>query len=133
MQKPAVKHIHVRMMPTLLVQMRIDGEPIGFYRALGDTGSETELVHHRTIEQWYHKTQQTNVDILGLGDSDIWVKRKIEVELRPWYDTNGKTTLKITLYVLPKATNWSPIYPVRPVPCDAIQGPLHGPLADPTF
>lgn len=132
-REPVVKHIPVRMMPTLLVQMRIDGKSVGLYRALGDTGSETELVHHNTIEQWYHRAKQTNVDIVGLGDSDILVKKKLEVELRPWYDTDGQTTMKVTLYILPKTTKWSPTYPVRPVPCDTIQEPLNGPLADPMF
>lgn len=121
------------MMPTFLVQMLIDGESVGFYRALGDTGSETELVHHNTIERWYPKSTHTNVDIIGLGDQDIWVKRKIEVELRPWYDTDGQTTLKVTLYILPKTTTWSPTYPARSVSCDAIENSLHGPLADPLF
>lgn len=92
-----MQHLHVRMMPTLLVQMFISGESVGLYRALVDTGSETELIHQKTIEKWYHNSTPTNVDIVGLGDSDIWVKRKIEVELRPWYDTDGQTTLKVTL------------------------------------
>lgn len=125
--------MQVRMMPTLLVQMLIDGEPIGFFRALGDSGSEAELVHHDTIEPWYSKSTPANVNIVGLGDDDVPVKRKIEVELRPWYDQSGQNSLEVTLWILPKTNTWGPIYPEIPITDSAIEQPLIGPLADPLF
>lgn len=125
--------MHVRMMPTLLVQMKIAGEFVGFFRALSDSGSEAELVHHNTIAPWYSHSTPAQVSIIGLSEDEISVKRKIEVELSPWYDQSGQTSVKVTLWILPKSNIWAPIYPEQPIPIDAIQKPLHGPLADPLF
>lgn len=126
-------HMHMRMMPTVLVQMLIDGKMIGLYRALCDTGSEAELVHYDTIEQWYHKAKPAQVCIVGLGEQDVPVKRKIQVELRPWYAQDDTVALTITFWILPKSHTWGPTYPERQLPCEAINGPLVGPLADPLF
>lgn len=125
--------MHVRMMPTLLVQMLINDKFVGLFRALGDSGSEAELVHYNTIEQWYAHSAPTHVSIVGLSEHDILVKRKIEVELRPWYDQSGQTSLKVTLWILPKTNNWAPIYPEKPISSNAIENQLNGPLADPLF
>lgn len=125
--------MHMRMMPTMLVQMLINGKMIGLYRALCDTGSEAELVHHDTIAQWYHQTRSAQVSIVGLGEQDVPVTKKIEVQLRPWYAQDDTTTLTVTLWVLPKSHTWGPTYPERQMPCEAIREPLEGPLADPLF
>lgn len=125
--------MHVRMMPTLLVQMLINGKFVGMFRALADSGYEAELVHHNTIAQWYMHSTSANVNIVGLAQEDIPVKRKIEVELRPWFDQGGQTTLKITLWILPKTNQWSPIYPERAIPPHTLEKTLPGPLANPLF
>lgn len=126
-------HLHVRMMPTLLVYMLINKQPVGLVRALGDSGSEAELVHYNTIAPWYALTKPANIIVVGLGEQEVAVKRKIEVELRPWYDKSGQTSLKVTLCILPKANPWAPIYPERAIPNNAIEKPLCAPLADPLF
>lgn len=126
-------HMHVRMMPTLLVQMLINGEFVGLFRALGDSGSEAELVHYNTIVQWYAHTTPANVNVIGLSQEDIPVNRKIEVELRPWFDQSGQTTLKVTLWILPKSNQWSPVYPDTAISPRTIEKTLLGPLADPLF
>lgn len=120
-------------MPTMLVKMLIKGNFVGFFRALGDSGSEAELVHHNTIQPWHRFSTPTHVNIIGLSEHDVPVKRKIEVELRPWYDNDGQISLKVTLWILPKTNNWTPIYPEQPVHHSVIEQPLNGPLADPLF
>lgn len=125
--------LHVRIMPTFLVQVLINNEPIGLARALGDSGSEAELVHHDTIAPWYKFSKPANVTVVGLGEQDVLVKRKIEVELRPWYDQSDQTKLKVTLWILPQTNKWAPVYPERPIPRNAIDSPLNGQLADPLF
>lgn len=125
--------MHVRMMPTLLVQMHIDGKMVGLFRALGDTGSEAELIHQNTVTQWLHLAQPAQVNIVGLGDQDVPVRKKIQVELRPWYAQDNRVTLSVTLWILPKAHNWGPTYPNQPISPDAISQNLKGPLANPYF
>lgn len=125
--------MHVRMMPTLLVQMLINDEFVGLFRALADSGSEAELVHYNTIVRWYAHSTSANVSIIGLTQEDIPVKRKIEVELRAWFDQRGQTGVKITLWILPKGNTWSPIYPEHEFAPSTIEKSLSGPLADPLF
>lgn len=120
-------------MPTLLLQMKINGKFVGRFRALVDSGSEAELVHYNTIAPWYENSTSANVSVVGLSEQDISVQRKIEVELSPWYDKDDHTSLKITLWILPKTNTWGPVYPEKPITDEGIEELVDGQLADPSF
>lgn len=125
--------MHMRMMPTLLAQFYNNNQPVGLVRALGDSGSETELVHYDTIAQWYVFSKPAKIVTVGSGEQEVSDVRKIKVELRPWYNRGGRTNLKVTLCTLPQANTWEPIYPDRPIPNNAIEWPLNAPLTVPSF
>lgn len=66
-----------------------------------------------------------------MSEYEVQVKRKIEVEIRPWHSDD--ISLKVTLWILPTTNQWGPIYPAVDIPCETMEKPLKGPLADPLF
>lgn len=118
-------------MQTVLVDIRINGEVLGYCRALCDSGAEGNLVHQQLIQPWYKYSQEVNGIVTGLGDQDVPIKRQIEIEIRPWFDSDQ--VLYVQLWVLPKSLKWGPTYPELLVNCFAMQRPLTAPLVDPLF
>lgn len=61
------------------------------------------------------------------------VKKQIRVSIQPWFDQGGDTEVDLTLLILPKSSQWCSIFPHQTIPCNVIQSPLNGPMADPFF
>lgn len=128
---PSSLRLHIRVMPTMLVQLVIDGELIGLFRTLNDGGAEANLVDYDTIKNWYHKSIPSQTNIVGLGEQDMAVTNRINVKLLPW--GTDRIAVNTTFWILPKTNKWSPIYPIGEVPPMAINRKLKAPMADPFF
>lgn len=76
-------------------------------RTLDDSGSETELVHCNNIAQWCAYSKPSENVKAGLGNREVSVKRRLEMDSRPWHDQSGQTSINVTLYILPHANTWA--------------------------
>lgn len=89
------------------------------------------FIIYQTIAPWYGKSEPAAVNIVGLSETDVAVKRKITAHIQPWW--SDEISLQVTLWILPKTNNWEPIYPETAITCDTLERPLQQPLADPLF
>lgn len=117
----------------MLVKVFSNEQFIGLYRAMNDTGSHANLVKFNTFKHLNNDSKQVNIDLVGVTESTVRIKRQITVYIEPWFGNEQSCRIKTTLLVVPKTSKWMPIYPSQDVPCDVIDKPLEGPMADPLF
>lgn len=77
---------------TVLVNVSVDDNHIGAYRALCDTGSHLNIVTYQIGKHFIEKAEQMNSTISGIANESIIVQRKIGLEIRAWFDSNKKVT-----------------------------------------
>lgn len=126
-------YMHVHLMPTALVKIIINNKCIGIYRALGDTGAEPNLIRQNVIKKWMPFTKAANLGLVGIADTTVRVKRKIDVVIQPWFSANNDNKITVTFWVLPSSSGWAPVYPNQSIPPSAISNGLSTPLANPYF
>lgn len=126
-------YTHVHLLPTVLVKIIFNNKCIGLYRALGDTGAEPNLIRQHVIKRWLPSTKAVNFGLVGIADTPVQIKRKIELVIQPWFSENDDDKINVTFWVLPKASGWAPVYPSQSILPDAISQELSTPLANPYF
>lgn len=123
----------VQIIPTALVKLYIDGKSVGLHRAMGDTGAQINLVQRNIVKHYESLMTNWRGNLVGIGDTNVQVKRQIRVAIRPWFDDSGDKEVELSLIVLPRASKWNAIFPSENVPRDAIEKPINGPMADPFY
>lgn len=124
---------NILVLPTVLVNAYVEGQLIGVYRALCDTGSHLNIVTHRIARNFLDKVKPMNSTIHGIANESIKVQSKIMLEIRPWFDSNKTVAFVSEFWILPKASDWAPIMPSRDISYNDMDFKLKPILADPMF
>lgn len=98
-------------MPTIMIRLEVDGILHGPFRALLDTGAQPMLISHTLFKQLNCVAHQATKRILGLGSSPFAITRKIDVVIRPWFESHACTMEKA--WILPHQNTWQPILPSK--------------------
>lgn len=125
--------MRINILPTALLKVYINNEFIGFFRAMSDSGSHVNLVRYNAFRCKEKDTKPLHVDLLGISENTVRIRKQVTVYLEPWFGQKNSVRIKTTFMILPKTSQWTPVYPDQHVPCAAINEPLTGPLADPLF
>lgn len=121
-------------MPTVLVKLFVNGESIGPYRALCDTGAQVNLMRENIMKILPTTAMPSRTLLFGIGDSAVKIHQKVEVSIQPWFEkSKSECELKAFFLVLPKTIKWSAVFPSRNISADVIDQSLINPLADPLF
>lgn len=100
---------------------------------MSDSGSHANIAKYNTVKCKDSETQPLNMDLIGVADNTVRVKKSVYLSLEPWFANNDSVRVDTSFLIMPKSSKWSPIHPVQDVPCKAITTTLNGPLADPLF
>lgn len=130
---PRQLYMQVHLMPTALVKIILNNKVIGMHRALSDTGATPNLIRLNLIKKWLAHTRPANFGVVGIADSTVRIKRKIELCIQPWFSDKESDKIKVTFWVLPASCGWSAVYPDQNISPDAIEQKLSAPLANPYF
>lgn len=125
--------LQVHLMPTALVKIILNNKIIGLHRALSDTGATPNLIRQNIIRKWLSFTGPVNFGVVGIADTTVRIKRKIELFIQPWFSENDENRIKVTFWVLPNTCGWAAVYPEQCISPNAIEKKLSAPLADPHF
>lgn len=106
-------------------------EFVGTVRALCDTGAQPNLVVHKLVKNYYEHTSSSLTTIVGIDNESISIKRKINLSIKPWFDSNQ--IIRATFLILPTKSNWSPTLPARDLHCELFEKGLPEQMADPFF
>lgn len=71
--------------------------------------------------------------MLGIENQALPIKRKIIIELQPWFEENPNKRIIAHFWILPKSSKWSPILPEKDISCAEVPAELSSILADPLF
>lgn len=99
------------LLPTIMIRLEVDGVLHGPFRALLDTGAQPMLISHTLFKKLNCVAHQATKRILGLGSSPFAITRKIDVVIRPWFESHACTMEKA--WILPHQTTWRPILPSK--------------------
>lgn len=116
-----------------MVKLYIGNDLIGTLRALGDTGAHPNVIGHKIVKHYYSKASMVQGNMIGIGNQSLQIKRKIVLGLQPWYENDPSKIIRVTFWILPKATEWNPMLPERDIQCAEISNEIPLELADPLF
>lgn len=116
-----------------MVKIFVNDRFVGVHRALCDTGSQANLIKRSAIKYLDSETKPLHGSIVGIGANPVRIRRKIRVSIQPWFAEKNENKFDVSFMVLPKSSNWSPIFPNQDVPCEIIAKKLQPNLADPLF
>lgn len=111
--------------------MFIDGGFVGYVRALCDTGAQPNLAMHRVIKNFKHKGVPAQTCVNGISNQPVSIKRKISIEIRPWFDSEESITADFL--ILPASSGWCPVLPDSDLPNTLFTNLVPSKLADPLF
>lgn len=97
-----------------------------------DSGSQVNLARYNTIK-YRAAAKLINVELIGISDQPVRIKRQITVHLEPWFHCETQIKVKVDILLLPKNSPAAPYYPPINAPCLNIENQIDGPLADPSF
>lgn len=123
----------ITILPTILVKLSINGKCIGYFRAMCDTGSQVNLARYDIIKQSKHATEPANLNLIGITENSMRIKKKITATIQPWFDFEDSKAIDTEFLLLPKTSQWTPIYPPQSISYDNITEPIRTPVADPYF
>lgn len=119
------------MLPTAMVRLEIEGKMTEPIRALGDTGSQPNLMVHDILSKNGFVGTPKYTGLLGISGSPVRIRRQITVKIFPWFDS--EQFIEATFWVLPKGSKWSNILPDRTIKPGEINLSNELSLADPMF
>lgn len=97
------------LIPTLSVKVEINGVLYGPFKAMLDTGAQPTLISARLYNVFKCPTTTTTRRLIGVDATPLMIKKKFNVTLRPWFDSDSSITE--TVWVLPENNAWNPILP----------------------
>lgn len=121
------------ILPTILVQLSINDQIVGYFRAMCDSGSQVNLIRHNIIKTTERSIKPVNLDLIGITETSIKIKNKVIARIQPWFNHNTLTGIETEFLLLPKSSNWSPTYPSQSILPYGITEPMKSPVADPLF
>lgn len=121
------------VLPTMMVKLYVGDKYIGTHRALCDTGSHLNIVHHKIVKRFYDIGEKIDQRVNGIGNEIIRLQRKLHLSARPWFSTEGEPEFMSAFMVLPRACDWSPVLPSRNIANGELNWYLKPTLADPNF
>lgn len=98
-----------------------------------DSGSQVNLIRHNIIKLSDYKCEPANLSLIGVTEKSMRIKHKILATIEPWFENSNSIKLNTEFLILPKTSNWTPVYPPQDVHGSSIIEPLNSPLADPSF
>lgn len=119
------------ILPTALIRLEIDGQIHGPFRVLLDTGAQPMLISYTLFKRLKCATSNATRRVLGLGSTPFTIKRKIDVIVRPWFDSSYYQFEEAL--VLPHQNSWSPILPSRELDVNSNAVAFRNTLADPEY
>lgn len=97
-----------------------------------DSGSQVNLARYNAIK-YRSTTKPLNIELVGISDHPIRIKRQITVHLEPWFDCKQPVKVRADIMLLPKNSPSAPIYPPTNAPCLDTNNQINGPMADPSY
>lgn len=119
------------LLPTALIRLEIDERIHGPFRALLDTGAQPTLISHTLFKQMKCLSSQTMKRVLGLGSCPFRIKRKIDIIIRPWFESTN--CIFDQAFILPHQNEWRPILPSKELPVQEKDLEFRSALADPEY
>lgn len=110
-------HQYKFLLPTALVGLEIDGQIYGPFGALLDTGAQPTLISHTLFKRLKCTTSQATKRVLGLGSSPFTIKRKMNIMIRPWFESTH--CINDQACILPHESEWRPILPSQHLQVDS--------------
>lgn len=119
------------LLPTVLIRLECDGIIYGPFRALLDTGAQPNLISYTLFKKLRCNTSQTARRLLGVASRPFAIKRKMQVVVRPWFDSPVHTDE--SLYILPHEDTWKPLLPSKELEVQEKDIDFRRSLADPEY
>lgn len=119
--------------PTAMVRIECNGVLIGPLRALIDTGAHPNLAISEIGRKFKLALLPLAQKLVGIDGKPFSIRHKLNLRIRPWYETENDVYLSETFWTLPPESQWHPIMPQKILNPTAIQNPSVLPLADPEF
>lgn len=119
------------LLPTALIRIECEDKIFGPFRALLDTGAQPTLISHTLFKSFKCSTSQTGKKLLGVASVPVVIKRKLNVIIRPWFDSD--VCIDDTLWVLPHEDTWKPMLPSTELKVHRKDFAFRQTLADPEY
>lgn len=119
------------ILPTALIRLEIDGAIHGPFRALLDTGAQPMLISFTLFKRMRCSSSLVTRRVLGVGSAALTIKRKVDVVLRPWFES--RYSIRDRALVLPHQDSWSPILPSTVLQVQQKDDEFRRTLADPEY
>lgn len=114
-----------------MVRLKIAGKMTEPIRALGDTGSQPNLMVHNIMKKNGFVGTPKYTGLLGISGSPVRIRQQITVKIFPWFDS--EQFVEATFWILPKGSKWCNILPDRTIKPDEVNLSNELSLADPMF
>lgn len=119
--------------PVAMVKLKAEGSTFGPVRALLDTGAQPNLVSTEIGRQFKSACLPTSNKLIGINGQPFTIRRRINLEISPWYETQDEVYIKDSFWLLPNDSEWKPIMPARPLNPTIGYNSTQLRLADPEF
>lgn len=97
------------LIPTVAVKVIVNGKEFGPIKAMLDSGAQPTLVSARLYNVFKCPTATAMRRMIGIDASPFTIRRKFELCLKPWFDSD--ISVKETVWVLPEENAWNPTLP----------------------
>lgn len=121
----------VFILPTAMVRLEVEGKMTKPMRALGDTGSQPNLMVHNVVRKNGFVGTPKYSGLLGIAGSPVRIRKQITVKIFPWFESEQFVTA--TFWILPKGSKWCNVLPDRTIESSEINLSSEMSLADPLF